>query len=69
MVINDLNLVGVDVFPDENDPPLLVDPNAVKFTQIAGQFFKSIARRNAQVIQFGCRMELIKFHFRTGLYF
>lgn len=37
VVADDLNSVGVVVFPEENDPPLLVDANTVKIAQIAGQ--------------------------------
>lgn len=62
VVVDDLNLVGVGVFPDENDPPLLLDPNAVKIAQVAGQLLKAVTGCYAQVVQFGCDMELIKFH-------
>jgi hypothetical protein len=34
--VGDLDLVGVVVFPDKNNPPLLVDPDAVKIAQVAG---------------------------------
>ncbi len=52
VVVNDLNLVGVVVFPDEYDPPLLVDPDAVKIAQVAGQLLKAVAGWNPQVVQF-----------------
>jgi hypothetical protein len=52
VVIGDLDLVGVVVFPDKNDPPLLVDPDAVKIAQVAGQLLKAVARRNPQGLNF-----------------
>jgi hypothetical protein len=52
VVVDDLNLVGMVVFPYKNDPPLLIDPDAVKIAQVAGQFLKTVARRNPQVVQF-----------------
>lgn len=69
VIIGDLDLVGMIVFPDENDPPLLIDPNAVKLAQVAGQLLKAVAGWNPQVVQFGSGMELVEFHFRTGLDF
>jgi hypothetical protein len=52
VVIGDLDLVGVIVSPDKNDPPLLVDPDAVKLAQVAGQLLKAVAGWNPQVVQF-----------------
>jgi hypothetical protein len=52
VVIGDLDLVGVVVFPDRNDPPLLVDPDAVKLAQVAGQLLKAVAGWNPQMVQF-----------------
>lgn len=59
--------MGVVVFPDENDPPLLVDAEAVELPQLSGELLKAITRRNPQVVQFRGGMELIELHFRTGL--
>ena len=52
VVIGDLDLVGVVVFPNKNDPPLLVDSDAVKLAQVAGQLLKAVAGWNPHVVQF-----------------
>jgi hypothetical protein len=52
VVVGDLNLVGMIVFPDECDSPLLIDPDAVKIPQVAGQLLKTVAGRNPQMVQF-----------------
>lgn len=57
------------VFPDENDPPLLVDSDAVKIPDVPGQFFKAVAWRDPEVVQLGCGMELVEFDFGAGLNF
>jgi hypothetical protein len=62
-------MVGMVVFPDEHDPPLLVDPNAVEIFQVAGQLLQTVAGRNPEVVQLGCSMELVEFHFGAGLNF
>jgi hypothetical protein len=44
--------MGMIVFPDKNDPPLLVDPDAVKIAQVSAQLLKAVAGWNPQVVQF-----------------
>jgi hypothetical protein len=59
--------MGVVVFPDEDEPPLRVDPDAVKIPQVTGQFFKAVAGRNSEVIQLGRRMKLVELNLGAGL--
>lgn len=61
MIVGDLDLMGVVVFPDEDDPPLLVDTDAVMGAKVSGEFFKTVAGRDAEVIQFRGCMKLIQF--------
>lgn len=50
MIVDDLNVESVSIFPPEAKPPLLVDSNAELPGAIAGQCFKPIGRRNSQVV-------------------
>jgi hypothetical protein len=51
MIIDDLNLESVAVFPLETDAPLAVDANAVLSLAVALQRLEVIGRRNTQVFQ------------------
>ena len=51
MVIHDFHAIGVAVLPFETDTPSVVDANAILPHSISAQFFKSIRRWNAQIIQ------------------
>ena len=48
MVVGDFDLVGVAVPPNEAQPPLIVDPNAVLALTIPSQFFESVAWKRRQ---------------------
>lgn len=55
MVVRDFNFVGVAILPDETDPPLVIDSNAVLSLAVSAQRFESVAGRHRQVMQFlGC---------------
>ena len=47
----DFNIKSVSVLPRKADSELLVDPNAKLTFSVALQCLKSIARRNAKVVQ------------------
>ena len=51
MVVGDFNIKSVSVVPRKADSELLVDPNAKLTFSVALQCLKSIARRNAKVVQ------------------
>lgn len=58
MIINDLDLVRVTISPDEADAVLVVDPDAVLSSSIAGQRFEPIARERAQIPESARRVHL-----------
>jgi hypothetical protein len=49
MVIRDLHIVSVVVFPGKTDPPLIVDPDAVPAFPFSFQGFLSVAGGNKEV--------------------
>jgi hypothetical protein len=51
VVVNHLDLLRVAVLPDEADPILVVDPNAVLPLPIAGKSLKVIAWERAEVVE------------------
>jgi hypothetical protein len=61
MIVGDPDLVCMVVFPDEDDPPLLVDADAVICAQVSGEFFKTVAGWDAKMVQFRGCMKLIQF--------
>jgi predicted nucleic acid-binding protein len=55
VVINDLNLNGVTILPNEADSPLIVDSNAVFSSTVALQLLEPIRWRNPKRIQIASR--------------
>ena len=53
MVIHDLHVERIAVFPAKNDPPLVVDANRVKAFPITFESFSPIARGDSQIIELG----------------
>jgi hypothetical protein len=51
VVIRDLYVLGSDVSPSKNDPPLIVDANRVFVGEIALQGLKAIAGRSGKVTE------------------
>ena len=52
-LIDDLDSRGAVMGPDEADPPLAVDADAVASLAIAAEFFQAVSRRKAQRAQGG----------------
>jgi len=67
MVIGDLDIVGVAVFPKEAYPPLIVDPDAPLACSVAGKLLQPIARWDTQEVESGCAAQLLKFALRNTL--
>ena len=61
MIISDFEESSWAVMPLKYNAPLLVDPNAVKVFKIAWEFFKSITRRDSELVNFGRWVDLEKF--------
>jgi hypothetical protein len=60
MVVDDLDLYGALGGPNETDPPLVADANAVLALSIAAQSFKSVSRERGQVLKRGCRFDPVE---------
>src|SRR5215218_5663173 len=58
VVVHDLYVVGVAIFPYEAHPVLDVDPYAVLALPVAGEFLQSVARRDQQIAQIVRRVYL-----------
>src|SRR5690349_12605153 len=54
VIVNDLDVIGVPVFPSKTNAPLIVDADAVLAGAIARQLLRSIPGESMQVVQ-GCR--------------
>jgi hypothetical protein len=52
--------VGATLGPPKDDPPLVVDPNAVEPTKIAPEGLQPIARRRAEVVETSDGVQHIK---------
>ena len=57
--------MGVFAFPSEDDPPLVIDPNAVKPSKVAFQGLESIPRRCFQFKKLRSAVEVVELHGRT----
>ena len=68
MVINDLNVVRITVFPDKADAPLLVDPDAVLAFSVMIQCFQMIGRWNPQGLKNARRIDYLEFDRCRALY-
>jgi len=53
MVVEHAYILRVSALPPKYDPPLIIDPDRMKFPQIAPEPFKSITGRNPQIAQIG----------------
>jgi hypothetical protein len=60
MIIDNFYVVGVPFAPDEAEPPLLIDPDAVLSLSVAMQKFQAISRRRGQVSQLRGAVQLPK---------
>jgi len=58
VVVHDLDLESVAVFPDEAEAPLIINPNAVLPFAIAAQCFQPISWRSHQVAEFHRAIQL-----------
>ena len=68
MIINDLDVVRINVFPDKADAPLL-DPDAVLAFSVMMQSFQMIGRWNPQSLKNASCIDYLEFDHCRTLYF
>jgi hypothetical protein len=51
VIIDDLNVMGIGLFPGETHSELAIDPNAMLSLPVAAQGFQVMARNCGQVLQ------------------
>ncbi len=64
MVVNNRNVVGSVISPEETDTPLVVDSNAVLAFPVTLQGFQAVATQAGQVSELHCLIEAIQAAFR-----
>lgn len=57
MIVREFNIVGVAIFPDKADAPLIVDADRPLPSAVSDKPMETIARRNAKVFHQGHRIE------------
>ena len=67
MVIANLDLVGIPIFPAETQTALIIYANAVLARSISSQPLKPVARRHSKVIELDCVVQLLQLPFRDSL--
>jgi hypothetical protein len=60
VIVNDLDVMCVTLLPSEDDPPLVIDPDAVFATTLSFERLKSVPGRRSEVTQFVGRVEKIE---------
>ena len=64
MVICNLNINGIGLYPAEADPPLVIDPDAALPRAIARQGLETVSRNRAQIGEQRRSMNLVQLPFR-----
>ncbi len=67
MIVHDFNVESVPVNPTETYSPLVVDANTVLTDAIPTQRFKMIARRNSQITESSCVVQVHQLSSSTSL--
>ena len=57
MIVDYLDLPGVAITPDETDPPLLVDANAMLTKSVAAKGLQTVAGRDPRIIETASRVD------------
>jgi hypothetical protein len=58
VIVNDLHIMRITLFPNEANPPLVVDPDAMLSTAVPFKSFQPIARWHLQVLHRPGAMEI-----------
>lgn len=67
VVVCDLHVVGVSVFPTEGDAPLFVDADGVESFEVSGEGFEVVACGMGEVLEFGGEVNGGELDLGTGL--
>lgn len=51
MIVYDIHIIGIALFPTEADAPTIIDPDAVVSLPISFQSLQAVRRRDTQVLQ------------------
>jgi hypothetical protein len=62
MIVDDFDIEGVTIGKAKADAPLVVDPDRIPPGTVAFQCFQAIGRRQAQVVNSGCGIQLPQAH-------
>ena len=65
MVIDDLNILGITVLPQEADAPLVVDPNTTLAASVAGKLLQTITVRDTEKVEGGSAVSCFSFRCAT----
>ena len=57
MIVENLDVPGVAITPDETEPPFLVDANAMLAKPIATKSFQPVAGRDPQIVEAASRVD------------
>jgi len=60
VVVADVDVARTGARPAEDDPPLIVDPDAMEAGQIASQGLEPVARRRREIAQGACVVEHVE---------
>jgi hypothetical protein len=61
VIIHYLDVMRLAITPDETDPPLIVDANAMLPSPITLEGFKTVAWRNTKILQSPARLQVEQF--------
>jgi hypothetical protein len=61
VVIDDLDVIGTAVAPDEAEAELIVDTDAVLAATIPGEWFEAVPRWDSQILKRGGHLQLEQF--------
>jgi hypothetical protein len=67
MIVDDLDIVSVAIFPNEANAPLIINANTVLTPAVASQRFQAVARGSQQVLQRSRAMEVKQLPARDSL--
>lgn len=66
VIIDDFDIMCIAISPDKADAPLPIYADRMLACAVAFQGFETIGRRNPQIFQRGCRVELGEFSLGAG---